>query len=97
MKHEPKIYLVDIDGTLTKDVCFAPEECKLADPNLEMIKWVKEKYKTDFIIIYTARRRELYEATMEWLDKYSVPFHSYKDQKTPGIIVDLDAINSFTS
>lgn len=93
MKHEPKIYLVDIDGTLTEETCFTEEECRKATPNLKMIKWVQEKFNTDFIIIYTARRRSLYQATMEWLDRYDIPFHAYKDTKTPGVIVDLDSIN----
>lgn len=94
MKHEPKIYLIDIDRTLTNEVCFTPEECLKATPNEEVIEWVNEKYNSDFIIIYTARRRALYHATRTWLDKYNVKFHAFKDEKTPGVIVDLDAINS---
>jgi len=93
MKHDPKIYLIDIDGTLTKEVCFTPEECLSATPNLSVIKWVRNKFESDFIIIYTARRKALYDATMQWLEINGVPFHAYKDQKTPGVIVDLDAIN----
>lgn len=93
MKHKPQLYLIDVDGTLTKDVCFTEEECKLADPNLEMIDWVNKKFETDFIIIYTARRNALYQATMDWLAKYQVKYHAVRFEKTPGIIVDLDAIN----
>lgn len=93
MKHEPKIYLIDIDGTLTNEVCFHHEECVNATPNQKMIDWVNDKYKTDFIIIYTARRNDLYQPTIDWLAKYGVKYHATQFQKTPGVIVDLDSIN----
>lgn len=89
----PNIYLIDIDNTLTKEVCWSEEECVNATPNFKSIEWVNEKYKTDFIVIYTARKDHLYESTMKWLRNNGVMFHAVQFNKTPGIIVDLDSIN----
>jgi uncharacterized HAD superfamily protein len=87
------ILLIDVDGTLTNEVCYTPEECEKATPKMDAIDKVNERFRNDFIIIYTARRNDLYIATIDWLNKYGVKYHAVKFEKTPGVIFDLDAIN----
>jgi len=95
MKHEPKIYLVDVDDHLCEEVCFTPEECLNATPVQEWIDWTNEHHETDTIVICTARRHSLYMATIKWLEKYNVHYHHTNFQsKPPGTIVDRRATNS---
>lgn len=93
MEHKPEILLVDVDGTLTKETCYTADECLNATPNKDMIEWSNKQYEYHFIIIYTARRHALYHPTMDWLNKHGVKYHAVQFEKTPGKIVDLDAIN----
>lgn len=90
----PQIYLIDVDKTLTNETCWTEEECLIATPNMGVISWVNEKYKDNFIVIYTARRSHLYQATIKWLSDNGINYHAVKFDKTPGVIVDLDAINN---
>jgi uncharacterized HAD superfamily protein len=94
MKHKPKILNVDIDNTLTIGNAWTPEECLKAKPRPEVIEWVNKQYLSNYIVIHTARRNELYMATMEWLNKHNVRFHATSFEKTPGLHFDLDAINN---
>ena len=93
MNGRNKVLLIDVDGTLTNEVCYTSSECLEATPKRDVIDWVNEYYQTNFIVIYTARRDTLYDATIEWLAKNGVKYHAVKFEKTPGTIVDLDAIN----
>ena len=89
----PKVYCVDVDGTLTTDTCWTNGECLNATANQEMIAKVNGLYEKNFIIIHTARRHSLYQATINWLNWNDVKYHAVSFEKTPGIPVDLDAIN----
>lgn len=94
MKHKPKIYNVDIDGTLTYGTAWTAEECLNAKPRLDMIEKINKLYLFNDIVIYTARREDLYIPTMTWLRKWNVHYHSTNfATKPPGIQIDLDAIN----
>lgn len=89
-----KIIAVDIDATLTKNVCWTSEECLNATPNMEVIHYVNELFVSQFVIIYTGRGITLAEATLKWLTKHNVRYHAIKFEKMPySHILDLDAIS----
>lgn len=91
---KPKVYSIDIDGTLTKTTAWTAQDCLDAEPRLDVIERVNELYHHNFIIIHTARRHELYLNTIKWLNKHNVRFHAVSFEKMPcDQIFDLDAIN----
>jgi uncharacterized HAD superfamily protein len=91
---KPRVYLVDIDGTLTKGCAWDDDSILSAEPNQEMIDKVNELHERNFIVIHTARRHERYLATVKWLAKNNVRYHAIRMEKCPGdLIVDLDAVN----
>ena len=81
MKLKPfksSIIAVDMDGTLCSGESFTDEDCIKAEPIQEMIDVVNNKLykeKLCFIIIYTARREFLRNATEYWLKKHKVKYH----------------------
>ena len=77
-----KVYAIDVDGTLTKSVCWTPEECLDAQPRQEVIDAVNS-LQCVWIIINTARRDELMPATIRWLRKHNVRYHAICNQKIP--------------
>lgn len=88
-----QVYLVDVDGTLTKNVAWTPQEALQAIPNKKMINYINKLYLEDFIVIRTARRHEMYASTIEWLNKNNVRYHAVSFDNQPGIAIDCDAIN----
>lgn len=95
MEHKPEVLLIDVDENLTNEMCYTVEECRNATPDQEMINWVNKQYDYHLIVICTARRHALYEATIEWLARHGVKYHNTSfDRKPPGRIVDRRAINS---
>lgn len=86
MKIYPQICLIDVDGTLTKETCFTPQECLNATPVEKVIKKVNEWAITHLVIIYTARKDNLIPATLTWLRKNGVEFHAISNHKIPGDI-----------
>lgn len=95
MERAIKIIAVDIDGTLAQGISWTPQECLKAKPVRKMIKKVNKLYQDHFIVIYTARRHFLYEATIKWLKKNSVKYHAVRFEKMPAsIYLDDRAINS---
>jgi uncharacterized HAD superfamily protein len=73
---------VDLDGTLCIGKSWRnPEDVLYAKPIPEMIEKVAELYKTDFVIIYTARQNFLISNTLEWLDKNNVKYHAICNKK----------------
>lgn len=91
---KPKVYSLDIDGTLTKTSAWTEEECLTVEPRLDVIKRINELFHFNFIIIHTARRHELYMSTIQWLQKHNVRYHAIRMEKMPAdVIVDLDVIN----
>jgi len=86
---------IDIDGTLTNSVCFTEKDIRESVPIDKMVDFVRELYKGNMIIIYTARRDSLIPATMEWLRKYNIPYHSISNLKiTTDIYIDDKALNA---
>ena len=88
-----QVYLVDVDGTLTKNTCWTAQEALRAIPNQKMINYVNKLHIDNFIVIRTARRHELYQSTIEWLSKNNVRYHAVSFDNPPGICIDLDSIN----
>lgn len=78
-----KVIAIDVDGTLCKETCWTPHECLKAKPILQNINKVNNWYNSNFIVIHTARRGYLYEATVEWLKTNGVMFHSVTMDKMP--------------
>lgn len=95
-----KLFAIDLDMTLTKDVCYTPEECRKARPNTKMIECVNELSKKHHIVIHTARRDELMAETHAWLRRHNVlhvgvcnekrPYDYYVDDKNLSIEEFLD-------
>ena len=76
---EGAIVAVDLDKTLCLGESFTENDCLQAIPIPEMIYAVNNKiYKNGkcFVIIYTARREFLRNATEFWLKKYRVRYHA---------------------
>lgn len=89
-----KLILVDVDGTLCKEVCWNVEQVRVATPNKKLIEKVNAIFDKEFVIIYTARKTELITATMEWLNKYGVKYHAVSNLKIPGDqYIDADVIH----
>jgi len=79
-----RIIGVDLDGTLCKGESWRDPQAVLnAPPIPKMIERVNELYKTDFIIIYTARQNYLISNTLEWLAKNNVHYHAFSNHKIP--------------
>jgi uncharacterized HAD superfamily protein len=93
----PYIIAVDVDGTLTEDVCWTEDECRnarISAVGLEVAAKVREAYKTNWIVINTARRDHLIPVTMQWLRLHDIPFHSISNHKIPAnFYIDDRAIN----
>ena len=82
MRDKLKVIYCDIDGILTEgEDCWTEEQVRNAKPNLENIKLLNELDKYHHIIIWSARRRELIPATLDWLDKWGVKRQAYSDKK----------------
>jgi len=78
------LILVDIDNTLTTSTSWTEQDCLFAPPNKRMIDWVNARYRDCCtIIIYTARREDLREATKYWLKKNNVNYHAIRFNKIP--------------
>jgi uncharacterized HAD superfamily protein len=77
-----RLFAVDMDGTLTKSVCWTVEECLNAEPNQKVVDKVNS-LKNCYIIINTARVDELIPATIVWLKKHNVKYHGINNQKIP--------------
>lgn len=88
-----KLIAVDFDQTLTNEGRFWKNEPIL--PNLNMVKWINEKYKQGhIIIIHTARPWSIAKETIAWLIKYDIRYHGVNFEKmSADIYVDDKAIN----
>jgi uncharacterized HAD superfamily protein len=81
MKKIKKIIAVDIDGVLTRKICWTVKECENAEPNWILIKLVNDYYKDNEIVIYTARKLSFKKATIKWLKKHGVKYHRFGQRK----------------
>jgi hypothetical protein len=78
------LILCDIDLTLTLDTAWNEMDCLTAKPNQPIIDWINKKYMDcSTIIIYSARREDLLEATKYWLKRNKVYYHALRLNKTP--------------
>lgn len=78
-----KVYLIDMDGTLTREVCWTEKECLNATPRQEVIDKVNSLAGRYWILIWTARQDELIPATIKWLRKHNVYYHAISNIKIP--------------
>ncbi len=76
-----KVICIDVDGTLTEETCWTPEECLKATPRQDVIDRVNEVALRSFVVIYTARRDELIPATLKWLRRNGVIFQAISNNK----------------
>lgn len=83
MKAYGEIFCIDLDGTLTQDSCWTPEQVLHARPVQAMVDKVNELAQFHFIVIYTARRDALIEATLAWLRKIGLRYHAISNLKIP--------------
>lgn len=84
---------VDLDNTLCIGKHWETTEQVLkAKPIQEMIDFVNNLAKDDFIVIYTSRQNWLMTATFDWLDKYGVKYHAVMNKKCP-LELMIDDIN----
>jgi|SRR3972149_2515744 len=86
---------VDLDGVLcVGEYWKTPEQALRAKPIKKMIDYInKTYYRTDFVIIYTARQNWLMSSTYEWLDNNGVKYHAVMNKKCPlEIMIDDIAI-----
>ena len=71
-----------MDGTLCEGKAWRKARDVLeAKPIQKTIDRINRLYKTDFIVIYTARQNFLMSATFEWLNKHNVKFHAVSNRK----------------
>lgn len=86
-----------MDGVLcVGEKWLSEEDCLKAKPIIEMVNKVKELYKDEFIIIYTARQDWLMSATFKWLHDNGVPFHAVMNGKVPlDLLIDDKAQNQY--
>lgn len=66
-----------------------------AEPNMDVVEWVRERYaEYNHIVIHTARQHKYYQVTLEWLNKHNIPFTSIAMGKMPcDIMLDDKTIN----
>ena len=89
-----QVIAVDVDNTLTMGTAWTAQEMRDAQPNQPMIDYVNGLYKTEFIVIHTARRSEYYHETITWLAKHNVNYHSITMDKLPAnLYIDDKALN----
>lgn len=77
------VIAVDVDNTLTLDTAWNATECLAAKPNRKVINHINKLYESNFIVIHTARRHNLYEATVQWLNANGVKYHAICMGKMP--------------
>lgn len=66
-----KYIAIDLDKTLTKTVCWTPQQCREAKPT-KILDLVKKLQRKNVVVIYTARQNELMGATFEWLQVHGI-------------------------
>lgn len=81
--YKAEILAIDIDGTLTKEVCWTEQECLNAAPQEEVIEFLRKEFSKRLVIPLTARRIELATSTLMWLNMHDVPFHAISFNKMP--------------
>lgn len=76
------IYAIDLDKTLTKQTCWSWDDCINAEPDEEIVRFVNNLYDSHHtVIIYTARKHNLYEPTIRWLNRVGVRYSAVRMEK----------------
>jgi len=84
----------DVDGSLCNEVCWTKEECLNATPNQKLIDHCNSHYEDSITIIYTARKDELIEATIQWLRTHGVRYWAISNQKLHfDLLIDDNVLN----
>jgi hypothetical protein len=81
MTIQGKVIAVDVDGTLTKGTAWNVEDAINAEPRWEVIEKINKLHKNNFIVIHTARRDDMYQATKDWLDMHGVKYQTIATEK----------------
>ena len=90
---EPRLVMVDVDGTLTKgEKRYWEEE---PEPDEEVIEKVRSLYKQgNHIVIWTARSWDAARETVAWLEKHNVWYHGIRMAKGGAdLYIDDKAVN----
>jgi uncharacterized HAD superfamily protein len=82
-KNNPRVFSIDLDGTLCDGDCYTKEEMLNAKPLQENIDLINKLFVRKFVIIDTARRKEFAVETMKWLDNHGVKYHAIHFEKMP--------------
>jgi hypothetical protein len=90
MKEEPRVIAWDLDKSLTNETSWTKEDCLKATPNLKNIAELKRDDEKNFVVIYTARRKELAVETIEWLEKNNLGKFPIKFEKLPADVYKDD-------
>jgi uncharacterized HAD superfamily protein len=86
------VIAVDIDNVLTEEAVWT--EAQEPAPNKKMIWLVNDLYLSHFVVLHTARRRELFVSTINWLEKHGVRYHAIRMEKmSADIYIDDKSIN----
>lgn len=97
-EHKTEKFAIDIDRTLCEYDCYTPDQAREVRSKEGAIDLINRLFRYCEMIggsveIYTARKRPLLPATMEWLNMHGVLFHSFSNYKRPSdIIVDSDSM-----
>ena len=77
-----KIYAIDFDGVLTKHSRYP----NLGEPNIEMIRWLKQKQEDGVkLILWTCRAGELLEEAIRFCKAYDLEF-DYINENLPEMV-----------
>jgi uncharacterized HAD superfamily protein len=83
-----KLIAVDMDGTLVAGEVWNDED---PEPVPQMVELVQDLYaRGAHIVIWTARKPNMYPQTMAWLIKHEVPFHGIGMQVKLGCDLFID-------
>jgi len=89
---EKPVVAVDMDGTLTQEVCWNEDQCKNAKPSKLIHNLISSKDL--FIVLWTARQENLIPASLEWLERHKVPFQAISKKKMAATLyVDDKTVN----
>ena len=76
-----KVLAVDLDGVLCKGESWNKKQCLKAKPITKNIEKFNKLGRFNFVVIYTARRDFLIEASLKWLRKNGVEFQAISNKK----------------
>lgn len=94
IKRNYKLVAFDLDGCLTKETCWTPEECLNAKPDFDNIAKLNKISRQCSVFIYTARTDELIPSTLKWLRRWDMGRYPISNHKVAATVyVDDRALN----